>query len=90
MSFFDNGFLLLKKVLSISAPGICITEMHTAATDKFHELLGNKLGELNIRMRNCKMPKTEEDQSIDYAVIHAAKKSLAVSSRPVHIFKKRL
>jgi hypothetical protein len=31
-SFFDNGFILLKNILSSITSGLCITKMHIAAT----------------------------------------------------------
>jgi hypothetical protein len=50
--------------------------MHTAATDKVPKAERIKLGKLHIRMRNCKTLKVVESQSIDYAIIHGAKKGI--------------
>jgi hypothetical protein len=51
--------------------------MHTATTHKVSNAGINKLGELHIRMGNCKTPKVMEGRSVDYAAIHAPKKGIS-------------
>jgi hypothetical protein len=74
--FLIIGFYYLK-VLSIITPELCIIEMHRAATHKVLKVKKGKLDELHIRMRNYKMPKMVEGQSVDYVAIHATKRSLS-------------
>jgi hypothetical protein len=63
--------------------------MHTATTHKVPEAKGDKLGELHIRMRNCKTPKMVEGRFVDYAVIHAAKRGLSQYPPNKYIHTKR-
>jgi hypothetical protein len=49
--------------------------MHIAATQKVQEVKV-KLGELHIKMRNCKTPKQAEGQSVDYDAIYTVKRGL--------------
>ena len=52
--FSIRGALLLKRFLSIT-PGLCITRMHTANTSPTERSKENKIDELHIIMRNCRI-----------------------------------
>jgi hypothetical protein len=62
--------------------------MHIAATHKVPKAERIKLGELHVKMRNCKTPKVVEGQSVDYAAIHGAKKkSHCILQQRAHLRK---
>jgi hypothetical protein len=49
-------------------------DAHSQNTQGSHSANEIKLGELHIRLRNCKTPKMMEGQYVNYAAIHAAKR----------------
>jgi hypothetical protein len=65
------GFYYLLKVLH---PALYSKDAHSQNTQGSHSANEIKLGELHIRLRNCKTPKMMEGQCADYAAIHAAKR----------------
>jgi hypothetical protein len=67
------GFYYLIKFKYYTRP-LHSKDAHSQNTQSSYSANKVKLGELHIRLRNCKTPKTVEGQCADYAVIHAAKR----------------
>jgi hypothetical protein len=51
--------------------------MHTATPQKVWTNAKSKEGELHIMLRNCKTPRKQVAQSVDYAAIHDERRNVS-------------
>jgi hypothetical protein len=68
--FFDKGRFHYLKGLSIT-PGLCITEMHTAANQRYQVIENRQSKRHRINTQDAaRKTKNQEEQFCDYAATH--------------------